>query len=180
MELTRRDALGALAASGVAVGGAVAYDQVDPFADDGTDRTEAHDHDPTAVLQAVAEVVYPSELDGIDEFVDTYVAGRANDRPAYVDGVREATGTLDELSRTWYDNRVTDLDSAGRDRLLREVGADAASPDPEGTNAERIRFYVVNELLYALYSSPTGGELVGIENPQGHPGGTDSYQRGPR
>jgi hypothetical protein len=42
-----------------------------------------------------------------------------------------------------------------------------------------VRYYVVNELLLALYASPTGGELVGIENPQGHPGGTASYQQGP-
>jgi len=73
---------------------------------------------------------------------------------------------------------VGDLSVADRDSLLREVGADTAPPDPDGTNAERVRFYVVNELLYALYTSPTGGELVGIENPQGHPGGTDTYQRG--
>jgi hypothetical protein len=43
-----------------------------------------------------------------------------------------------------------------------------------------VRYYVVNELLYALYTSPTGGELVGIENPQGHPGGHESYQHEPR
>ena len=42
--------------------------------------------------------------------------------------------------------------------------------------SDRVRFFVVNELLFALYSSPTGGSLVGIENPVGHPGGTESYQ----
>jgi hypothetical protein len=61
------------------------------------------------------------------------------------------------------------------------MGADTADPDPDpdGTDAGRVRYYVVNELLYALYASPTGGELVGIENPRGYPGGTASYRRGP-
>jgi len=177
MELTRRDALGALAAAGVAVGGgAVAFDAVDPFGGDG----DAPDHDPAATMRAVAAVVYPSELDGVDEFVDTYVAGRAEDRPAYRSGIREATGILEDRAGDWYDGAVPELAPEQRDSLLREVGADGAAPDPDGSDAQRVRFYVVNELLYALYSSPTGGELVGIENPQGHPGGTDSYQRGPR
>jgi len=55
-----------------------------------------------------------------------------------------------------------------------------ADENPDGTAAERVRFFVVNELLLALYASPTGGELVGIENPQGYAGGAESYQRGPR
>jgi hypothetical protein len=59
------------------------------------------------------------------------------------------------------------------------LGVRTAEPDPDGTDVERVRYYVVNELLFALYSSPTGGELVGLENPQGHPGGIDSYRRGP-
>jgi len=50
------------------------------------------------------------------------------------------------------------------------------SPSKPG---HRVRYYLVNDLLFALYSSPTGGKLVGIENPQGHPGGTGSYQQPP-
>ncbi len=173
MELTRRDALGALAAAGVVGGGAVAYEAADPFGDD-----SGPDHDPVETLRAVAEVVYPSELDGVDEFVETYVAGRATDRPGYRSGIAAATGKLDELAREWYDAAVADLSPGDRDALLRDVGADTAPPDPEGTDAQRIRFYIVNELLYALYTSPTGGRLVGIENPQGHPGGIETYQRG--
>jgi hypothetical protein len=177
MELTRRDALGALAAAGVAVGGgALALDTLDPFGD----GEAGPDHDPAATMRAVATVVYPSELDGVDEFVDTYVAGRAENRPGYRDGIREATGILEDRAEAWYGDAVAALPPGDRDELLREVGADGAEPDPDGADSQLIRFYVVNELLYALYSSPTGGELVGIENPQGHPGGTDSYQRGPR
>jgi hypothetical protein len=34
-------------------------------------------------------------------------------------------------------------------------------------------------MLYALFTSPTGSELVGIENPTGHPGGYESLTRLP-
>jgi hypothetical protein len=64
--------------------------------------------------------------------------------------------------------------------VLREMAVDTAEPRREGEPRETVRYYVVNELLLALYSSPTGGELVGIENPQGYAGGIDSYQRGPQ
>jgi len=60
------------------------------------------------------------------------------------------------------------------------MSVDTADPVPDGDDVERVRYYVVNELLFALYSSPTGGELVGLENPRGNPGGLASYQRGPQ
>jgi hypothetical protein len=170
MELTRRDAVAALAAAGVATAG-VALDDADPL--------EAGERDPLRVLQAVAHVVYPSDVSGVDAFVRRYLAGRLDDRPAYREGVLDAVALVDARARTWYDAPAADLDPTDLDALLREIGADRVDPDPDGSDAERVRFFVVNELLYALYSTPTGGELVGIENPQGHPGGTDSYQRGP-
>jgi hypothetical protein len=188
MELTRRDALAALAASGVAVGtGAVL--QGTPFAEDGDSGTAASSDelpdDPTAedrmaTLLAVAAVVYPSGLSGVEEFVRTYALGRTEDRADYRRGMVEALSTLDRYARTWYDADFRDLDAETRASVLDEMGADAAEPDPDGPDSARVRFYVVNDLLFALYASPTGGELVGIENPQGHPGGTDSYRRGPR
>jgi hypothetical protein len=42
-----------------------------------------------------------------------------------------------------------------------------------------VRHLVVNDLLYALYASPTGARLAGLENPPGHPGGIESYREGP-
>jgi hypothetical protein len=59
------------------------------------------------------------------------------------------------------------------------MGIDVVDSDPEGSDTEQMRFYLVNELLFALYTSPTGAKLAGIENPQGHPGGTTSYQQPP-
>ena len=187
MELTRRDALAALSAAGATVGGGVFAARFDPpRADDGSGADPAGDDAGTEVslstdlldlLDAVAEVVYP---DGVGErraFVDSYVVGRVTDRPAYREGLREAAAQLDAVARDWHDAPYADLDVDTRDRILRNLGVKTADPDPKGPLTDRIRFYVVNDLLFAFYSSPTGGRLVGIENPIGHPGGTESYQR---
>ena len=189
MELTRRDAAAALAAVGATGGVAAAARHVTNSADGGRGATDAADGDGNetlpdeaavrASMAAVAAVLYPSEVDGVETFVDRFLDGRL-DGSAHAEGVRAAVGELDDAARSWYDAPVAALSESERDRLLREVGADVADEDPDGTLAERVRYYVVNELLLALYASPTGGELVGLENPQGHPGGTESYRRGPR
>jgi hypothetical protein len=189
MELTRRDAMAALAASGVAVGTGALL-QGNPFAggdSSGGDsaRTAPEDapdttpEDRLATLLAVAEVAYPSEVSGVEEFVRTYALGRIEDRPDYREGMVEALSTLDEYARSWHDADFRELDAGTRESVLDQMGVDTADPNPEGNDPDRVRYYLVNELLYALYASPTGGRLVGIENPQGHPGGTESYQRGP-
>lgn len=171
MELTRRDALAALAAVGVSTGaGATAYT---------LRRDDEELPSDVEMLVAVAEVVYPSELDGIETFVETYATRRATGGDDHARGVREAVQLLEEYSREWYDASFADLPPGERDSLLREVGVDTADEHPDGTAAERVRYHVVGDLLLALYASPTGGELVGLENPQGHPGGLKSYRRGP-
>jgi hypothetical protein len=203
MELTRRDALAALAAGGAAVGVGAALRASDggdagpearevatpeaPGSNEATGATPGPPETPTNIddhewdtLFAVADLVYPSAVGGVEPFVRTYVEGVASERPAYTSGASAAIARLDGMGREWHGGRFVDLDPGTREQLLRETGADTAEPDPEGSPAERIRYYLVNELLYALYTSPTGGELVGIENPQGHPGGATSYRRGPQ
>lgn len=173
MELTRRDAvaaLGALGAGGAVVAGLRRYDRSSDAAGD--------DEQVYETLVAAAEVVYPDEVSGIETFVETYLEGRLDD-PDHASGLHEAVTDLERLSAEWHGDGVDALSVADRDSLLREVSSDTADEDPDGTVAERVRYYVVNELLLALYASPTGGELVGIENPQGHAGGIDTYQRGP-
>jgi hypothetical protein len=176
MRLTRRHALAALGvagaggalgvASGVAGRGA-------PRADDGARLDRA----ARETLAAAAEVLYPSAVSGHREFVETYALGRTAGRRAYRAGLAAALAELDAAARDWYDAPFARLAPETRDRLLRELGADVADPDPEGSVSERLRLYVVDELLYALYASPVGGRLAGIENPTGYPGGTASYRR---
>ncbi|WP_256300421.1 gluconate 2-dehydrogenase subunit 3 family protein [Haloarchaeobius salinus] len=173
MELTRRDAMAVLTSTGIVVGaGAAALSQ---------ERLDDQRADPDVdveTLVAVAEVLYPSEVGGVREFVETYVAGRTADRPDYRDGMADVLTVVDERAESWFDAPYAALDRADRDATLRQLGADAIEPDPEGRPPARVRYYVVNELLYAFYTSPTGGSLVGTENPIGHPGGTASYRRG--
>ncbi len=171
MELTRRDVVAALGAAGVAAGaGALGSGLLDG------DPVGEHD---VATLVAVAETVYPSAVEGVESFVREYSLARVRDRPEYARGVADAVGALDERGREWFDDRFVDLDAETRRTLLDQMGVDAADPDPAGDDRQRVRYYLVNELLFALYTTPTGGRLAGIENPQGHPGGTDSYRRGP-
>ena len=184
MELTRRDALAALAAVGAAVGGGVLAGRYGPpRADAASDAGSGSVAEPTLstdlldLLDAAAEVVYPTGVDGRRTFVETYVLGRTENRPAYREGLQEAAAQLDAVARDWRGQPYADLDADVRDKLLRDLGVETAEPVADGTITERIRFYVVNDLLFAFYSSPTGGRLVGIENPIGHPGGIESYQR---
>ncbi|PAU85536.1 hypothetical protein CK500_02375 [Halorubrum salipaludis] len=199
MELTRRDAAAALAALGATGGVALAARRSgrgndsdaaggadgeedgsgDGGGDGGGTERPLDDAAVRASMAAVATVLYPEAVDGVEAFVDEFLDGRLDGSP-HADGVRATAGEVDEAARDWYGAPVAELSEGDRDRLLRELGADTADEDPDGTLAERVRYYVVNELLLALYASPTGGELVGLENPQGHPGGTESYRRGPR
>ena len=188
--LTRRDAMAALAAAGIAGSTALAGCSAgDETSDDGPARDESDAGEPLPgpieprhleVLTATAAVVYPSDLDGVEAFVGRFVRGRAAERPEHAAGVADSAEYVVEWSRSWLDAEFAALDPARREEALDRIGAREAEPDPGGSDAERVRYYVVNELLFALYASPTGGELVGIENPQGHPGGTESYRLGPQ
>jgi len=192
--LSRRDALAALAAAGIAGGGAYALtrdsdDETGGATEENENGTDTGSGDTTPpdpleerhveVLIAVADVLYPSELDGIEPFVSEFAHGRATAQPDHAEGIADAVAYVDEWTDSWFDEDFVALDPADRESALDQMGVRTADPDPDGSEAERVRYYVVNELLFALYASPTGGELVGIENPQGHPGGIESYRRGP-
>jgi hypothetical protein len=164
MELTRRDALAALAA--VSAGCASPEDAA---GDGPTPET-------TETLVALAEVLYPSDVSGIGEFVADYSLARVEGRPAYREGIEAACEELDGHSEAFHDGPFASLDESEREDALRGLGVEDAAPDPEGNRRERVRYYLVNELLFAFYATPTGGEVVGTENPPGHPGGTTSYR----
>jgi hypothetical protein len=175
-ELTRRDALAALGAVGV---GGAAIGTLALSGEEGDENERLLDEEAVATVQAVADIVYPSEVSGVEAFVERYVLARARDRTEHARGIADAVVELDAYARDWYDRGFLDMDREGREEALEDMGVPVADSDPEGSAVERVRFYLVNEQLYALYTTPTGAELVGLENPQGHPGGTDSYRRGP-
>lgn len=189
MELSRRDVLSALsAASAGAVAGCSAPTSRDTAAgadgaaggdgaDDGT-GTVVEDHE-IETLVALGEAVYPSGVDGVGGFVREYSAERVRRDPAYERGVVDAVQRLDAYVEQFYSDPYADLSRAERLAVLEQLSVDAADPVPDGEDRERIRYYLVNELLYAFYATPTGASLAGLENPPGHPGGTASYQRGP-
>jgi len=174
MDLTRRDALAVLAGGTILSGGAIAA-FVRQF-DDGPDAslTELQD-----ALVATAEATYPSEVDGVEEFVRTYAEGRLDARTDYARAARYTLDDLNGYSRAIHDGDFVALDATTQATALSRVGADTAESDPAGSTAERVRYYLVNDVLYALYSSPTGAGLVGLSNPQGYAGGTNSYRTGP-
>lgn len=165
MELTRRDAVAALATLGSGVGSGC----LDRALGERTQGTET-----LATLTAAAEVGYPSTVTGHESFVLV----RLEECEGYYSGLQSPLDALDERAREWFDASFADLSPADRDALLEQVGADYRDPDPEGLLGGRVRYYVVNELLDAFYASPKGGRLAGIENPVGHPSSIQSYQRG--
>jgi hypothetical protein len=180
VKLTRRDAVAALSVVGASVAGGAVVERSrtdsegSDSASDGEDdssASDALDGETLDALTAVAEVVYPSRVDGIREFVETYANGRLTADEDRREGIRTALEDLDDVAREWEDAPFTSLDDETREELMRELAVDTTEPDPEGTIPERVRYYVVNDLLYAFYASPTGSELVGTPNPIGHPGG---------
>ena len=181
MKLTRRDAVAALVGAGVIGGAGAAALARDGF-QEGSNAANGEGEGAEAIIGALvgtARAVYPSEVENVGGFVETYAATKLDRRPEFRAGAADALSDLDAEARITFDARFAALDPVESETVLRRTGAETAEPDPEGTTAEQVRYCFVNEVLYALYGSPTGGELVGIENPQGHPGGTDSYRRRP-
>ncbi|MDS0284226.1 gluconate 2-dehydrogenase subunit 3 family protein [Haloarcula onubensis] len=174
-ELDRRDVLKALGAAGIAVGGGAALLE---WADDDGGDSIVTDHE-RRTLHAIATTVYPSEVGGVESFVDGYMSRRLAADSERAERVLDALSELDSYAREWEDADFRELEPAKRDETLRAMGVAEAEPVPDGAPRERVRYYLVNELVYGLYTSPTGGELVGIENPQGYPGGTESYRQPP-
>lgn len=172
MELTRRDALLAFVGGGLVASAALVDEEI------GRDD-EAVSEPDTETLTALAEVLYPSSVEISQEFVETYVLGRQTVDDGYLAGMSVALEQIRSTSRRETGRGYASLNVELRDDVLRATGADRAHANPDGTTAQRVRYYVVDELLYALYATPKGAGLVGNENPVGYPGGTEVYQRSP-
>ena len=184
MRLTRRDALAALSAVGMGSAAGCSAPDAETWGEEpDSDDTESPDlelaDDDLETLVALAGVLYPSEVENVGEFVAEWVRPRVRGRPEHGRGMLDAVSTLNEYAESLDGAAYADLDPDTREELLSYMAVDTADPDPNGDDDERVRYYLVNDLLFGLYASPTGASLAGLENPPGYPGGTASYQRGP-
>lgn len=132
-----------------------------------------------ATLTALAEAVYPPAVDVDRDFVERRIVDRVEPQPGHFDGLVAAIDAVDGRARARFGAPVGVLSVDDRRRVLRSMGVTAVHPAPDGTTAERVRYYLINDLLFALLTSPISSDLTGIENPPGHPGGREAYRRGP-
>ncbi len=180
MRLTRRDIIAALAASGVAIiGTKTAIHSLDKDTKNQWKETPITKYKVKGMV-AAAEVLYPSMVKNIEQFVTQYIRGKTNNNSEYVEEISDTFDYLNKYCKSWYDRNFASLNPSKRDEVFKNMNAGSVTPDPEGSDAQRVRYYIVNELLFALYTTPTGSELLGLENPPGHPGGLTSYQIGPQ
>lgn len=175
MELTRRDALEALAVGGIASGGSLVVAE-------SIDRTDFSRADSSLsggdflTLEAVADVIYPSRVEVTTEYIETYVSSFDDERR---ESVSRAIRDLNDLTRSRYGAVFHEISPSTRNAALRSLGVNRAISREGGKAVERIRYHLVNSLLYALFTTPRGSELVGVRNPVGYPGGYESLMRSP-
>lgn len=173
MKLTRRDALKALVVGGGAAGGSLVASEAFSSTRGSTDEGTFDDSD-LETLYRVAEVIYPSEVEVTTDFIEGYVRRLSEQRQA---AISSTVSQLNSLTQSRYGRSFTDDSSIDRrESMLTSLGVHRVESTPDGTVPERIRYHLVNTLLYALFTSPTGSALVGIESPMGHGGGFGVYQ----
>ena len=64
--------------------------------------------------------------------------------------------------------------------MLEQAGLERAVSDPAATDgANHARHYLLEELLYAFFTSSKTKDAFGNRNPPGYPGGTEAYQEDP-
>lgn len=174
MKLTRRDALRALAVGGGAAGGSLAVSEL-LVSDTVQQNNSSLSSQDVETLHAVAEVVYPSEVTVTTEFIETYTNRLDDDR---LSALTATISQLDSVTKSTYRNRFAELPSrVSSEQALRSLGVHRVLSRPDGTLPERVRYHLVNSLLYALFTTPKGSTLVGIESPRGHAGGFAPYRK---
>lgn len=157
MELSARDAMSALGGAGVA-------STVEATLRPEEGGLETREPTPTETLLALAEVLYPSDVEVTEAFVETYLFGRIDDDGGYWAEVTRGAAVLDDWAHAAHDAPFAALSVDERDALLEDMGVRLVDPVPDGTDLERLHYHLVEELLVAFYSSPTGRELVGAEH----------------
>ncbi|WP_128904478.1 hypothetical protein [Halorubrum amylolyticum] len=166
MRLTRRRALlglvGASSVSGLGV-----YKLLDRTTSDGPLSDAGMDG-----LLTVADIVHPAAPEDVEHVISAYVVRLNQSR---IRGLVTALSELDSRSRRHFGASFGALSRAQGERLLAALGVNRVQSRPEGTLAERVRYHLVNSVLYALLTRPAGTEPFGIGNPVGFPGGFASH-----
>ena len=171
MELSRRDALTALTAAGIASTAGCSSLLGGDDDTSGDNNEQAGDASPMETLLSLAGVLYPSEVETNEEFIETYMMGRITDEEAYQEELESGVETLNQLAQDEQDAPFHALDHEGKVAVIDGTEIRTGGSVEDGSDVERLNYYLVDELLFAFYSSPTGGELVGNQNPRGYPGG---------
>lgn len=166
MELSRRDALAALGAAG-----ATAAAGCGSLFSGGEDTDTPGTAPEMETLVALAEVLYPLDAEPTVDFVETYLLGRVVDEELYREDLASGVETLDGLADDEFSRPFGELSPAERKRLVQRTDLRSGESVPDGSAVERVNYHLIDELLFAFYSSPVGGELVGNTNPGGFPGG---------
>jgi hypothetical protein len=161
MQLTRRDAIGALGTAGI----------VSLAGCSSLFGSETAENAGLRTLVALGAVLYPSDVEVTEEFVETYMYGRINDQESYEERLASGVETLDSEARNANGAPFRELSEAERLGLIEDTALRSGDSAPEGTAIERVNYHLVDELLFAFYASPRGGELIGNTNPRGWPGG---------
>jgi hypothetical protein len=128
---------------------------------------------------AVADAIYPQSVAVDESFVENAVFRRVEPTPGHFDALVETIEAVERHASARFGASVTGLSPGTRRQVLQSMNVTAVHAMPDGTTAERVRFYLLNDLLYALFTSPRSRPLTGIENPPGHPGGLAAYRRAP-
>lgn len=122
-------------------------------------------------MRSLATVLYPSEIEVTNEFLQTYLYNRIVDDESYAEELGAAVETLDGIAEEKHGSVFRQLDTSKQKSVVTDSDVRSGASEPDGTDVERLNYYLVDELLFACYASPTGGELVGNTNPRGWPGG---------
>lgn len=173
VELTRRSALITLLAGTTA--SSFALQEINDVPQTSSEFSD----DELDVLLALTDVIYPSDIDVSRSFIRRYADQISEPR---FRKMQKTIGGLDRMSHRVFGAPFQAVSVSKRDSLLRYFGVDRVQPRPDGTLVERIRFHLVNTLLYILFTNPKGSRIYGIANPIGHPGGLDDllrYQQNP-
>jgi hypothetical protein len=161
MELTRRDAIGALGTAGI----------VSLAGCSGFFGSETGENAGIQTLVALGAVLYPSDVEVTEEFVETYMYGRISDEESYSERLASGVETLDGEAQSANGAPFRELSEAERLGLIEDTALRSGDSVPDGTAIQRVNYHLIDELLFAFYASPQGGERVGNTNPRGWPGG---------